>query len=194
VDEHGNAKQFIHTGTASAIAIDKQGIVYLLLAVNLNFYLVRHYRADGSPINGQMVIKGNNIDSIAVDAAGKLYTLSQGNAKVRIFESNGYELVQSIKTGPTPRAIALTPDGKIYVANFTDVACYLPGGMLDHPVLSHANPEGGFDQPMALTVDGAGQIYVGYYNGFVAVLDKEGKPKGSGFMAATDQIWGIAVR
>jgi DNA-binding beta-propeller fold protein YncE len=193
-DEHGNGSQFIHTGTASAIAIDKEHIIHLLLAVNLHMYLIRHYRADGSPINGQMVIRGDNLDSIAVDAAGKLYTLSQANSKVRMFEPNGYELVQSIKTGLTPRAIAITPDGKIYVANWITVSCYRPDGMMDHPTLSHANPDGGFDNPSALTVDQAGEIYVGYYNGLVAILDKDGKPKGDPFKAVEDEIRGIAVR
>src|SRR5262249_51763916 len=101
-DEHGNGRQFIHTGTASAIAIDKDGIVHLLLAINLENYLVRRYRSDGAPINGQMLIKMNNVDSIAVDASGKLYALSQGNEMVRIYEPNGYQLVQTIKTGKTP--------------------------------------------------------------------------------------------
>jgi DNA-binding beta-propeller fold protein YncE len=193
-DEHGNGRQFIHTGTASAIAIGPQGILHLLLAINTDHFLVRRYRADGSPMNGQMLIQMNNVSGIAVDKAEKVYALAKGGEKVKVFEPNGYQMVQMIKTGSVPKAIALTPDGKIYVAAYQTVECYLPNGQMDHPTLTHANPDGGYDFPTALAVDHSGEIYVGYYDGFVAILDKDGKPKGDGFKAVENEIVGLAVR
>jgi DNA-binding beta-propeller fold protein YncE len=112
----------------------------------------------------------------------------------RIYEPNGYQIVNLIKTGKTPRAVAVTPDGKIYVANYLTVSCYKLSGNMDHPVLAHPDPDGSFDHPMALSVGDTGEIYVGYSNGLVAILDKDGKPKGNGFMAVEDEIRGVAVK
>jgi len=120
--------------------------------------------------------------------------VSQGNEVVRIFEPDGHQLIQTIKTGNTPRAIAVGPDGKIYVANFLSVMAFLPDGRLAEPPLKHQNPESlGIDTPTALTVDAGGRLYVGYDTGYVGIINADGKPMGNAFMARQD-IRGIAVR
>jgi hypothetical protein len=50
-------------------------------------------------------------------------------------------LVQAIKTGNTPRAIAIAPDGKIYIANHMSVTSFFPDGKPYLPPLKHQNPE-----------------------------------------------------
>jgi DNA-binding beta-propeller fold protein YncE len=176
---------------ASAIAIDESGRIHLLITQDMDNWLVRRYKPDGGPISGQFTIRLNNVSGIALDRSGRTFAVSQGNQVVRIFEPDGHQLIQTITTGNTPRAIAIAPDGKIYVANFLSVTAFLPDGRQFQPPLKHQNPETlGTDTPTALTVDAQGRLYVGYDTGYVGIID--GKSPRPAFVARED-IRGIAV-
>lgn len=189
---NGKATLVVGSAGASALALDESGRIHLLIAQDMDNWLVRRYKSDGTVIAGQISIKMNNVCGIALDRSGRTFAVSQGNEVVRIFEPDGHLLIQTIKTGNTPRAIAIGPDGTIYIANFLSVTSFLPDGKPALPPLKHVNPETmGIDTPTALTVDANGRFYVGYENGYVGIID--GKTPRPAFMARED-IRGIAVR
>jgi len=191
---NGKPTLVVGSNGASALALDDSGNIHLLIAQDMDNWLVRRYKPDGTSIAGQISIRLNNVSGIALDRSGRTFAVSQGNEVVKIFEPDGHLLIQTIKTGITPRAIALRPDGKIYVANFLSVTAFLPDGRLAQPPLKHQNPEtSGIDTPAALTVDVGGRLYIGYYSGYVGIINADGKPKGDAFMAR-EEIRGIAVR
>jgi DNA-binding beta-propeller fold protein YncE len=178
--------------SAQALALDKVGNIHLLISQGRDNYVARTYRPDGKVL-GQISMKFSLADGIAVDDAGRTFVLSQGHEVVRIFTPEGQMLVASVKTGSTPRAIALRPDGRMYVANFLSVTAYGPDGFTQPPLM-HRNPDaGGIDNPMALGLSKDGSVYVGYESGYVGVLGPDGKPKGDAFMTRPE-IRGIAVR
>ena len=190
----GRAMPLIGSAGASGLALDAGGHIHLLIAQDMDNWLVRRYKPDGTAIAGYISIRMNNVSGIALDGSGRTFIVSQGNEVVGIFEPDGRMLIQTIKTGNTPRAIAIGPDGKIYIANFLSVTSFLPDGKPFQPPLKHQNPDSlGIDTPTALTVDGSGRVYVGYDTGYVGIINADGKPKGDAFMARED-IRGIAVR
>jgi len=191
---NGKATLVVGSDGASALALDAQGRIHLLIAQDMDNWLLRRYKPDGTVISGQTSIKMNNVCGIALDRSGRTFAVSQGDQVVRIFEPDGHMLIQTIKTGDTPRAIAIGPDGKIYIANFLSVTSFFPDGKPVYPPLKHVNTEvGGIDNPSALTVDEGGSLYIGYNSGYVGIINPGGKPRGNAFMARED-IRGIAVR
>jgi len=189
---NGKATLLIGSGGASALALDESGRIHVLAARDMDNWLLTRYKPDGTSIAGQISIKLNNVSGIAIDRSGKTFVVSQGNEVVRIFEPDGHMLVQAIKTGNTPRAIAIAPDGKIYIANHLSVTSFFPDGKPYLPPLKHQNPETmGIDSPMALTVDANGRLYVGYESGYVGIID--GKNPKPAFMTR-EEIRGIAVK
>jgi DNA-binding beta-propeller fold protein YncE len=189
---NGKATLVLGSSGASALALDESGNIHLLIAQDMDNWLLRRYKPDGTVIAGQTSIQMNNVCGIAVDRSGRTFAVSQGNQVVRIFGPDGQMQVQTIKTGSTPRAVALGPDGKIYVANFLSVTSFFPDGKPFLPPLKHQNPNTlGLDTPTALTVDANGRLYVGYDTGYVGIID--GKSPRPAFMARED-IRGIAVR
>jgi DNA-binding beta-propeller fold protein YncE len=188
----GKGTQLIASEGASGVALDSSGNIHLLVAKGVESWFVRTFRPDGRPLEGQINIKLNNVSGIALDASGKTFVVSQGNQVVQSFDASGQPLSPAIKTGNTPRAIAVGPDGRIYVANFLSVTAYRPDGKQAQPPLSHRNPETlGIDSPMAIAVDDQGRLYVGYDTGYIGIID--GKSPRPAFMARED-IRGIAVR
>jgi streptogramin lyase len=184
----GKGKRFIGDTGASAIALDSQGNIHLLIAKDTDNWLVRIYQPNGVGVAWPATIKLNNVSGIALNKSGRLFAISQGNAVVRMWEPDGRLLVQAIKTGETPRAIAVGPDGKIFFANYMSVTSLLPDGKTPlWPALKHANPQvGGIDNPTALYVDEQGWLYIGYNLGWVGMISPAGKPRGDAFMARED--------
>jgi streptogramin lyase len=187
-DPSGRGKIFIANTGASSIAIDAAQNVYLLIPKDMDNWLIREYRPSGAGVAWPMTINLNNVSGIALNKSGRLFAISQGNAVVRMWEPDGRLLVQAIKTGDTPRAIAVGPDGKLFFANYMSVTSFVPDGKTPlWPPLKHANPlVGGIDNPTALYVDEQGWLYIGYNSGYVGMISPEGKPKGDAFMARED--------
>jgi hypothetical protein len=187
----GKATPFISSDGASGLALDSGGNIHLLVAKDINTWIVRTFMPDGRAFEGLINIKLNNVSGIAVDHSGKTFVVSQGNQVVQGFGADGRLSGPAIRTGNTPRAIAVRPDGGIYVANFLSVTASFPDGRQARAPLSHRNPETlGLDSPMALAVDEKGTLYVGYDTGYVGIID--GKSPRPAFMARED-IRGIAV-
>ncbi|MBV9506226.1 MAG: hypothetical protein JO323_14595 [Acidobacteriia bacterium] len=192
--EDGKGKMFIGAPSASAIAIDRKQIIHLLITKDTDNWQVRTFSPNGAGSAWPMTINLAYVSGIALNSEGTLYALSQGNSVIRMYEPDGRQLVQSIHTGDTPKAIAVAPDGKIYFANFLSVTSLLPDGKTPvWPALKHAAPGGGFDNPTALTVGDDGTLYIGYNGGSVGIIGADGKPRGGVFQALPD-IRGIAVR
>jgi DNA-binding beta-propeller fold protein YncE len=189
---NGKGTLLVGCAGASALALDTEGRIHLLIEQDPENWLVRRYKSDGKAISGQLSIRMNNVSGIALDRSGRTFAVSQGDQLVRIFEPGGHQLFQTITTGNAPRAIAIGKDGKIYIANHLNVTSFLPDGKQFQPPLTHQNPETqGIDTPMALTVDAQGRLYVGYNTGYVGIVDA--KTPRPAFIARED-IRGIAVR
>jgi hypothetical protein len=95
----GKGKRFIGDTGASAIALDSQGNIHLLIAKDTDNWLVRIYQPNGVGVAWPATIKLNNVSGIALNKSGRLFAVSQGNAVVRMWEPDGRMLVQAIKTG-----------------------------------------------------------------------------------------------
>ena len=177
---NGKGTLLVGCAGASALALDTDGRIHLLIEQDPENWLIRRYKSDGKAISGQLSIKMNNVSGIALDRSGRTFAMSQGSQLVRIFEPGGHQLFQTITTGKAPRAIAIGPDGTVYIANSLSVTSFLNGKQFQLK-----NPEG-IDTPTALTLDAQGRLYVGYDTGHVGI-------DGKVFMAR-EEIRGIAVR
>ena len=183
---NGKGTLLVGCAGASALALDNEGRIHLLIEQDPENWLVRRYKSDGKAISGQLIIRMNNASGIALDHSGRTFAVSQGDQLVRIFEPGGHQLFQTITTGSAPRAIAIGPDGTVYIANSQNVTSFLPNGKESNPPLKRQNAETqAIDAPTALTLDAQGRLYVGYENGYVGF-------DGKAFMTRED-IRGIAV-
>jgi ABC-type spermidine/putrescine transport system permease subunit II/sugar lactone lactonase YvrE len=104
------------------------------------------------------------------DAAGRIVVLEPHYSRVNHYEPNG-KLVQQWGTHGTntgqlalPRAVACTPDGRIYVSEYgmtERVQCFsAPGGALTQVIGRAGSGPGQFNRPEGLGVDSAGGLYV----------------------------------
>ena len=108
----GKGTLLVGCAGASALALDTEGRIHLLIAQDPENWLIRRYKPDGKAISGQLSIRMNNVSGIALDRSGRTFAVSQGNQLVRILEPDGHLLLQTITTGKTPRAIAIGLAGR----------------------------------------------------------------------------------
>jgi streptogramin lyase len=160
--------------SAFGIAIGPAGGLFVIAADGRGKGVVGTWTATGKP-SLPLVMSGLELAHFTVDMTGKIYVVSQLDRILKIYAADGKDTGITISSGlQVPRAIAVGPDGKIYVANLLNVTSYLPSGQQTNVTLTHQSPSGP-DQPMAVAVDAAGKIYVGYYGrGGVAIYSPNG--------------------
>jgi streptogramin lyase len=160
--------------SAFGIAIGPAGGIFVIAADGRGKGVVGTWTATGKP-SLPLVMSGLELAHFTVDMNGKIYVVSQLDRILKIYAADGKDTGITISSGlQVPRAIAIGPDGKIYVANLLNVTSYLPSGQQTNVTLTHQSPSGP-DTPTALAVDAAGKIYVGYYGkGGVAIFNPNG--------------------
>jgi sugar lactone lactonase YvrE len=188
----GQRSLVIPSSGASALALDSNENVHVLIAQNMENWLVRTFRPDGTALGEPIRIRLSNMTGIALDRSGNLLALSKDDEVVKSFSPDGQPGPLTIKTGEIPNAIAVSPDGKIYVANNWTITTYSPDGKRIHQPISWQIPGSGLDTPVALTVDNGGILYAGFYNGWVGSINSQGTPLGPAFKSVRE-VRGIAV-
>jgi sugar lactone lactonase YvrE len=180
-------------GGSHAIAVDDSGKIYLLIEGEFRRGVVKTFTPDGKPSLPIIKTGLGNADGLAIDE-GKIYVVSQYDDVVKAYSATGEPSVPTVRGGiNVARAVAVAPDGRIYVANDVSVTAYAPDGQRIPSTIMHRNPAtGGLDSPWGLAVDSRGRLYIGYASGMVGIFGPDGKPFTQGFMAARD-IKGIAV-
>jgi len=135
---------------------------------------------------------------IAVDTNGKIYIVANTENVLKTFYPNGQRATPSFTRGlNSPSAIALGPDGKLYIANFLAVGTYTPEGQRIQPNFIHIGGDGGPATATAVAVDADGSIYAGYYSvggghGAAVVFSPDGKQLNPAIIVP-DGVSGIAV-
>ncbi len=159
----------LNPGSINGISIDAAGTIYAQMGGS-----IRRFSLDGRQI-GASIKTGLQLPHFAIGPDGKIYGVSQADDKVKIYEPDGTPTEITIRDGiSTARAIAVAPDGRIYVGNFIEVTTYLPNGKRTRPTITHQTDTGP-KAANALAVDAKGRIYMGFYGGGVAIYSPEGK-------------------
>ncbi|MGI4743342.1 MAG: hypothetical protein ACRYG7_49960 [Janthinobacterium lividum] len=145
-------------------------------------------------------LKFDVIQSLAVDRAGTVYVLDEGNTIRRILADRtepaypwaGSQEDRSYRDASTPaarfdfpRALAVGPDGTLYVADFGNKSIRTIGadgrvstlaGEPPRATLDGLGPAAEFDQPSGVAVDRAGHVFVADYNhSMVRRIDAAGR-------------------
>ena len=124
-------------GTPTGIAVDSEGTVYSAVPTSNSGELNR-FDQGGGPLTGFSV--GSPVNAVAVDSKGNVYCLSPGNYrygfldrpdKVLKFSPAGTLLATwGLQGGGLylvgPTAIAISPDGYIYVAEYSQIERFGP--------------------------------------------------------------------
>jgi len=115
------------------------------------------------------------------DASGRTYALDGSKQQLRLFDSEGFLVGKSGSIGAEIIDLAVSPDGKMLCALDADkliVNLINPLNLAEkpQPIGGKGISNGQWKEPIKLTVDEAGRIYVldaGLHR--VVILDKEGK-------------------
>ena len=142
-------------------------------------------RGNASPV---VTISGadtglSNPNGVAFDAAGHLFVTNAGNDSVTEYapgavgDASPIATLQGSSTGlSNPDGIAFDTAGRIFVANLADgtngtVTEYAPGAIANAaPVATIAGTATTLTEPDAVSLDSAGNLYVGDYHNLVAVF------------------------
>jgi sugar lactone lactonase YvrE len=119
---------------------------------------VATFDAAGNPALPTITAGLNVPDAIAVDAAGKIYVVNEGDRTLVTFAPDGTPSTPTIvEPLGNPFDVAVDAAGKIYLMDFGagTLLTYKPDGTPTTPVL-----DGIFNYPAGVAVDAAGKIYV----------------------------------
>jgi len=178
-------------GCCSGLALNTAGNLYALAMDDQGNGVVKSFvpKMPNAPIKTGLSLASG----MAVDASGKVYVVSKGNNVVKSYDTKGQPTEPTIGGLNAPAAIAIdSVNGRIYVANYTEVATFLLSSRRVPPTI-HLDKDGeGVYQPTALAVDASGRLYVGYYAGKVGIYEPDGKPTRPAFDVPSG-ITGIAV-
>jgi streptogramin lyase len=105
---------------------------------------------------------------IAVDGAGNLYVVDNGNARVQVFDSTGQFVRQwgTLGSGPgqfnNPGGVAIDPGGNLYIADKNNhrIQHFSPLGTPLGTLGTFGSDAGQFSSPAGVTVDANGNVYV----------------------------------
>jgi YVTN family beta-propeller protein len=121
--------------------------------------------------------------SVAVDAAGKIYVVNQGNDTLTTYNPNGSRTTPTITGLSGPAGVAVDAAGKIYVSNVNggpegggSVTTYTANGTPTTPTIT-----AGLDFSGGLAVDASGKIYVANYYAGVTIYEADGTQATSTF-------------
>lgn len=127
----------------------------------------------------------------------QLYVADDGDNAVYFFRNNTYKEVRFLSNEiDDPDDVAVDDVGNLYVANQTsggvngDVNEYGPNE--GAPFFTYENTEGTEFIPLAVTVDGRGDLFVGYLNGVLAEYGQENNNP-IGYCSLIGQVSGVAV-
>ena len=173
-------------GFASAVAMSKDGLIYVLqrgekadpvLVVNREGKIVRSWG------KGMFTIP----HSIRIDPAGHIWTVDAASSKVLKFSPTGEKLLE-ISVGGQPKTssafngttdIAFGPDGRLFISDGygnARILEYTVNGTLVKQWGSAGSGPGEFHLPHGITVDESGTIYVAdRENGRVQRFTLDGK-------------------
>lgn len=166
------------TQGASGIAVASDGSVYIGDPVNKR---VQKFDSSGTYVlkwgaagagNGQFGASSSMY--LALDSSGNVWVTDLGNKRVQKFDSSGTYVSQFGSSGTgngqftAPKGIAIPSDDTIYVIestwvagrqrfqHFTSAGVYID----EYDAPSNTTANGDFNQPLDITVDSAGFIYV----------------------------------
>jgi outer membrane protein assembly factor BamB len=179
------------------VAVDDIGRVYVSDAAER----IHVFNGRGEPLQsfgheGSLPTQFSGIADLVVDAAGALYVVDSGNARVQEFTLlRGFEFTfgaegEAAELLDRPEGISLDGEGNVYVADAGNrrIQEYGLGGAFVRSVA------GGVNAPRDVALDGQGNLYVSDGGQkLVQVLDGQGrllKELGEGQL---DDPWGIAV-
>lgn len=102
------------------------------------------------------------LEDIALDRAGRIYTLDSGFARVQVFQSDG-TLIRTLGQGAglcTPAGFGLGPDGSVYVADTCGgrIVKFEQGGRSIREI--RPAPPARFDQPVDVAIGEDGLLYI----------------------------------
>ena len=141
------------------VAIDPQGNIVVLGRDPRNAVWVNRITPAGERLRIMFDMDGGWVH-MAVDAGGRIYVLGMSGV-LNVAEAGSP--VKTSRSGPGESyAIAIGPDGKMYIGKWLSVISFLPGGEQTPLKITHLNSLGGWATPIALAADSKGRIYVGY--------------------------------
>jgi len=147
-----------------SVTLDADGTIYLLDG-DAAGAVIKGFTPTGTPTGLVIHTKTRAASGLARDASGRFYVAFRNINVVKPYDAMGQPTTPTLSAGLTAaKAVAVGPDGRIYVANALSVATFLPNGQRTAPTITSRNSEGGFAEPSALAVDAGGWIYVGYYS------------------------------
>lgn len=164
------------------ITLDRQGDVY----VTDNDHRIQKLSPEGKPLaqwgtTGQGPGQFKGPIDVALDAAGNVFVVEYGNARVQELSPSGQPVAQWKTTGTVhlvdPSALALDPQGQLYVSDFQAGALFKivrPQGQL----VEFAHPGSGgslHGYPVGVAVDAQGAVYTLDVDGTIEKLSATGQ-------------------
>ena len=175
------------------VKVDAKGAIFVIGTDQRKVY-IRELTPSGTPAALSIDTGIPTVGGLALDSAGRIYAANKDGNAVKIFDANGQLLSTIIKSGLVwPTAVAVGPDGKLFVGNDGNVTAYAPSGQRTTPTLSQPGKNGLNDTITAVAVDSTGRIYAGGRSGSLSIYNPDGTRIGQ-VIRANQGIVGIAVR
>ena len=179
------------------VAVDDVGRVYVTDAAER----VHIFNGRGDPLQsfgheGSLPTQFSGIADLIVDAAGALYVVDSGNARVQKFTLlSGFEFTfgaegEAAELLDRPEGISLDGEGNVYVADAGNrrIQEYGSGGTFVRSIAGEVNA------PRDVALDGQGNLYVSDGGQkLVQILDGQGRLLMEVGEGQLDDPWGIAV-
>lgn len=168
-------KPIVHLGAAFfGVAASDDGRLFVISSGEKGEVVVNILLPGGMPASPSFRTQ-QSAAKIGLSHDGKkIYVSSADYNNVKIFDPHGNLIGKPFGAGiNVPRGVAVSRDGKIYVANEINVTTYDADGK-KLPIEMKHDHDGVPYLPLSIAVDAEGTVYVGYQSGVVGVFNPDG--------------------
>ena len=170
------------------VAVDEHNRIYIASATKVDVFTMEGKFLNSQGSLGEGPLQFKNASGIAIGKKGEIYVVDQMNHRIQVLDSDLKYISHFSKASSNlgagclsqPQGIAVNNEGNVYVADLRNSSIQV----FDHEGTFLFNfgefgppnklVPGNVRSPMAVTIDGQDNVYVGNTVGTVPIFDKNG--------------------